>query len=223
VSPDPDPERVASSIQTTSAPVAGGAQAAIADASRKGFDLLWVGTEPGADMSGVVDKNVADVASGFDGHTALVFARGEFALDPPASRLNILIAVTGTAHSRRAAEVALALAQAGHGSVTALYVSDAPSKPRWRDTLSLTRALQTGEEAILKEMTDLAEQYGATLRPLLRNGRDPAGVIVEELTRGAHNLVVLGVTQRPGDTLSLGATARELLARSPQSVLLHAS
>jgi nucleotide-binding universal stress UspA family protein len=54
-------------------------------------------------------------------------------------------------------------------------------------------------------------------------GRQPAEAIVEEINRGTYSLVVLGVTQRPGETLSLGATARVLLARSSQSVLLHAS
>jgi hypothetical protein len=43
--------------------------------SKKGFDLLWIGTEPGTDPSGVIQGNVSDVASAFDGHVALVFAR----------------------------------------------------------------------------------------------------------------------------------------------------
>ena len=47
--------------------------------------------------------------------------------------------------------------------------------------------------------------------------------ILQELANGDYNLLVLGVTQRPGITLALGATAREVLARSTQSVLLHAS
>ena len=191
--------------------------------SKKGFDLLWIGTEPGTDPSGVIQGNVSDVASAFDGHVALVFARGTLAKHPLTSRLNILIPVTGTAHSRRAAEVALALAQACHGSVTALYVSEVPLRKVWNRNLSLTRALRGGEEAILREMTDLAQQYGPPLRPLLRAGHQPAEAIVEEINRGTYSLVVLGVAQRPGETLSLGATARVLLACSPQSVLLHAS
>jgi len=223
VLPSADTERLSGSIQVAKAPRAFDTHAAIAEVSKKGFDLLWIGTEPGTDASGVIHGNVSDVASAFDGHVALVFARGVLAKQPLTSRLNILIPVTGTAHSRRAAEVALALAQACHGSVTALYVSEVPLRKVWNRNLSLTRALRGGEEAILREMADLAQQYGPPLRPLLRVGRQPAEAIVEEINRGTYSLVVLGVTQRPGETLSLGATARVLLARSPQSVLLHAS
>jgi len=69
----------------------------------------------------------------------------------------------------------------------------------------------------------LAQRYDTPLRPLLRAGVAPAEVIVEELNREPYSLVVLGVTRRPGELLSLGSTAQEVLARSPQSVLLHAS
>ena len=223
VLPSADTERLAGSIQVAQAPRPRDTHAAIAEGSKKGFDLLWVGTEPGTDASGVIHTNVSNVASGFDGHVALVFARGALAKHPLASQPSILVPVTGTAHSRRAAEIALALAQACHGSVTALYVSKLPSTKVWRRNLSLTRALRGGEEAILREIADIAQQYATPLRPLLRAGRQPAEAIVEEINRGAYSLVVLGVTQRPGERLSLGATARVVLARSPQSVLLHAS
>ena len=72
-------------------------------------------------------------------------------------------------------------------------------------------------------MSELAHQYGAQLRPLTRPGGAPADVVVEEFERGNYNLVVMGVTQRPGDALALGTTARLVLARATQSVLLLAS
>ena len=223
VLPTADAERPAGSIQVAGASNPQDTQASIARVSKQGFDLLWIGTEPGADASGVVHKNVSVVASGFDGHVSLIFARGALASNPPARQMRILVAVTGTAHSRRAAEVALALAQACHGSVTALYVAGAPTTPLWRRDLDLKRALQGGEEAILKEVADLAQQYGTPLTTRHRTAANPAAEIVQELHRQPYELVVLGVTQRPGETLSLGATARAVLASSPRSVLLHAS
>ena len=223
VLPTTDAERPSRSIQISAAPLAQDAQAAIAEVSKQGFDLLWIGTEPGADASGVVDANVSAIASGFDGHLSVIFARGELAANPLIKKLHILVAVTGTAYSRRAAEISLALAQACHGSVTALYVAGAPIKSLWRRNLNLTRALRGGEEAILREIVDLAQQYGTPLSVRQRTAADPAAAIVQELHRQPYGLVVLGVTQRPGETLSLGATARTVLVRSPQSVLLHAS
>ena len=92
------------------------------------FGILWVGAEPGADASGLIHPTVADIASGFDGPVALVFARGTLAGNPLASELRILVPVSGAKYSRRAAEIALALAQACHATVTALYVSEAPPR-----------------------------------------------------------------------------------------------
>jgi Kef-type K+ transport system membrane component KefB/nucleotide-binding universal stress UspA family protein len=223
VLPNEDAGRQSGLVQTESATRADDTQATIAAVSKRGFGILWIGAEPGADASGLIQPNVVDVASGFDGHVALVFARGELARNPLASELRILVPVSGAKYSRRAAEVALALAQACHAAVTGLYVSEAPPRWLWRKNLKLTLALRGGEDAILKEMSDLANQYGAQFRPLARHGSDPAEVVVQELERGHYNLVVLGVTQRPGETLAVGTTARVVLARSAQSVLLHAS
>lgn len=223
VPPQADAARPAGAIQIVAPMRPGDSQAGIAEVSKRGFDLLWVGSDPGADASGVVSPHVSDIASAFHGHAALVFARGQLAQNPGSNALRVLVAVTGTAHSRRAAEVALSLAQASHGSVTALLVSTAPSRKEWSRTLNLTQALRGGEEAVLREITDLAEQYGTRVETLLRSGGDPAQAILEELGRGPYTVVILGVTRRPGESLSLGATARVVLAHSPQSVILHAS
>jgi Kef-type K+ transport system membrane component KefB/nucleotide-binding universal stress UspA family protein len=223
VLPNEDAERPSGQIQTEATPRADNTQASIAEVAKRGFGILWIGAEPGADTSGIIHPNVADVASGFDGHVALVFARGALASNPLASELRVLVPVSGANYSRRAAEVALALAQACRAAVTALYVAEVPAQTIWRRSLKLTLALRGGEDAILKEMSDLAHQYGAQLRPLARTGSVLAEAIVEEFERGNYNLLVLGVTQRPGETLALGTTARVVLARSTQSVLLLAS
>jgi Kef-type K+ transport system membrane component KefB/nucleotide-binding universal stress UspA family protein len=221
--PRADDERAAESIQIAPTTLPGDGEAAMAGVSGQGFDLLWVGTEPGANSAGVIHDNVAMLAAGFGGDVSLVFARGALAAPLQPRQLRILLAVTGTAHSRRAVEVALALAHASNGSVTALHVAGTVTRQLWRRNLQLTRALQGGDEAILREIADLAQQYGASLTSLLRTAAEPAAGILQELQRLPYDMVVLGVTRRPGDTLALGATARALLADSPQSVLLHAS
>jgi len=221
--PRADDKRAAESIQIAPTTLPGDGEAAMAGVSGQGFDLLWVGTEPGANSAGVIHDNVAMLAAGFGGDVSLVFARGALAAPLQPRQLRILLAVTGTAHSRRAVEVALALAHASNGSVTALHVAGTVTRQLWRRNLQLTRALQGGDEAILREIADLAQQYGASLTSLLRTAAEPAAGILQELQRLPYDMVVLGVTRRPGDTLALGATARALLADSPQSVLLHAS
>jgi Kef-type K+ transport system membrane component KefB/nucleotide-binding universal stress UspA family protein len=213
----PRPDHVASTSQASET------HTVIAEVAKKGFDLLWVGTEPAVDATGVISMHVTRIISAFEGHFALVVARGAPATNPVKTKPHILVPVTGTAHSRRAAELALALAQGSRASVTALHVSAAPSTWLWRRNLRLTLALQREEEALLGEMDVLAQQYRTQLRSLARTGRDPAEVILKELEQGIYSVVVLGVTPRPGETLSLGTTARVMLARSPHSVLLHAS
>lgn len=223
VMPRAEDERPVKSIQIAPAAKASDSETTIAEVAKQGFDLLWVGTEPGADSSGVIHANVAVLASGYGGHVSMVFARGELAAAPLTGTLRILVAVTGTAHSRRAVEVSLALAQACNGSVTALHVANTISKQPWRRNLHLPQALRDGDEAILREAADLAQHYKSTLTTLRRAAAEPAAAILKELNRASYSMVVLGVTQRPGETLALGATAQALLADSPQSVLLQAS
>ena len=221
--PGEDTARATSQVQTEAAPSSVDTTAAIAEVSKRGFGILWIGAGAGADPSGIIQPNIADVASGFPGHVAFVFARGELAGNPLASHIRLLLPVSGTEHSRRAAEIALALAQSCRASVTALHVSDSRVVRHWRDNLNLSLALRAGEDAILRETAGLAQQYGARFQSVARSGPDLAEAILQELAGGNHNLVVLGVTRRPGATLALGATARVVLAHSAQAVLLHAS
>jgi len=96
----------------------------IAEEARKGYDLLLIGVEPAVAARGEIHENVARVAQAFEGPLAIAVARGPHLEEPAAaSHLDILVPVTGTEYSRRGAEVALTLARASLGSVTALYVA----------------------------------------------------------------------------------------------------
>ena len=46
---------------------------------------------------------------------------------------------------------------------------------------------------------------------------------LRQLQSGRHNLLVMGVSPRPGQTLAFGAVAATLLARSERSLLYVAS
>src|SRR5438270_4713966 len=95
---------------------------AVAQEARKGYDLLFIGVEPVA-QEGAFDDKVARIAGEFKGPFGIAAARGSHRRPGTGRRaLDILVPVTGTPYSRRAAELALALARADNGSVTALYV-----------------------------------------------------------------------------------------------------
>ena len=97
-------------------------EAAVTKEARKGYDLLMIGVERTTAAHGGFHEQIARTVSGFEGPLAVAVARGSHLQEPLERRLNILVPVRGNKVSRRGAEVALALARAGSGAVTALYV-----------------------------------------------------------------------------------------------------
>jgi Kef-type K+ transport system membrane component KefB/nucleotide-binding universal stress UspA family protein len=196
---------------------------AVATEAKKGYDMLVVGvgaSETGE--AGALDKEIARLVGGFDGPYAIVIARGVHAVDPIGSDLDILAPVTGTAVSRRAAEVALALAHVNpRASVTALHVATA--SPRKRSFATPFVDIGYDEGAILRDTAELADRYGVKLRTAVRRHRAPENAILRQLTLGKHNLVVMGVNRRPGDTLFFGTVAASVLERSHRSIMLVSS
>lgn len=96
-------------------------QAIVAEA-RKGYGLLFIGREP-ASEGDAFHEQIMRSADGFGGPFAIAIARGRDRRETTGTRLDILVPVTGTAASRRGAELAIVLAQASQGSLTALYVT----------------------------------------------------------------------------------------------------
>lgn len=195
---------------------------AVPEQARKGYDFLLAGVEPAVD-DGRFTERVTRVANGFQGPFGLVFARGQHREDPDRAEKGILVPVTGTAYSRHGAEFALALAQASGAFVTVLYVASRSRGPAARRRLDLEWARDGNQEAILRDIVRLGEQMGVTVHPVLRRRGTPDEAILRQMRNRSHELIVMGVSRRPGETLFFGDVADVILEQSLQSLILVSS
>jgi nucleotide-binding universal stress UspA family protein len=173
---------------------------------------MIIGMEKTAIRQDQFHDDVARLAAGFDGPIVVVDARKEHVENPLHGKLSILVPVNGTEPSRRAAEP-IALARASKAPLTALYIAAGGKKKR----------SQQCEEAILKDIVELAETYEVNLRTSVRANVATEEAILEEMARRRHNLVVMGVGRRPGEKLFFGDTAAALLEKSGSSLMFVAS
>jgi Kef-type K+ transport system membrane component KefB/nucleotide-binding universal stress UspA family protein len=201
---------------------------AVAEEARKGYDLLVVGIAKTRDSNGGFSKDLSLITQSFEGPLAVANTRGrgrdrdhEGRDLTRLRRGRILIPVTGTDVSRRGVEVGLILARAIDAQVTALYVTRANSGAS-RQNPSRRLVMRRNELAVLKEIAALAERYDVPLRSTTRADMAPDEAILREAGRG-YDLVVLGVSRRPGNVLFFGNTAAVVLERSPTSNLFVAS
>ena len=177
-----------------------------------------VGNTPA--KNGAFHPDVARIASAFDGPLAVVAGKGVHLEQPQQSPLHILVPVNGTEVSRRAAEVAIAVAQASGCPVAALYVAHSTtSKPRKRRGFRLLQQ----EQAIMKDFVEMADHYDVTAKTAMRADVAPDKAILDESKKAEHDLIIMGVSRRPGDKLFFGDTAAALLEKSPVSVVFLAS
>lgn len=192
---------------------------AIADEARKGFDLLVVGVDEAAATKDRFDRKIEDIAAKFDGPLAIVAAKGKHLKQPMPDALNILVPVSGSGVSKRGAEVAVALTQAGSGSLRVIYVATTRDKGAQRGA---SRGLSQ-EAGILKDASDLAARYDVDITTTLRVNRAPEAAILREIDTTDVDLVVMGVDRIQADHLSFGGVADAVLRQSKVSVMLVSS
>ncbi len=185
---------------------------AVAEEAEKGYSLMVIGLEKTVARRAEFHEDITKLAAGFEGPLAVVDARDKLLEHPLGAGLNMLVPVNGTEYSRRAAEVAIAIARASHAPLTALYVA-----PRGR------KRSRRYEEAILKDISKLAETYDTDVRTAVRANIAAEEAILTELSRKPYNLVVIGTGRRPGEKLFFGDTAAALLEKSERSLLFVAS
>ncbi|MBR0699878.1 cation:proton antiporter [Bradyrhizobium diazoefficiens] len=191
----------------------------IAEEARKGFDLLVVGVDKVAATKDRFDRKIEDIATTFEGPLAIAAAKGKHLKQPMPEGLNILVPVSGSGISKRGAEVAVALAQGGSGSLRVIYVATTRDKGAQRGT---SRGLSQ-EAGILKDASDLAARYDVDITTTLRVNRAPEAAILREIDTTDVDLVVIGVDRIQADHLSFGGVADAVLRQSKVSVLLVSS
>ena len=193
---------------------------AIAEEASKGYDFLIVGIDDTRDPKGGFSKDLSLITRGFEGPLAVVDTRAPGREPGKARHGRVLIPVNGTEVSRRAVEVGLTLARASDAHVTALYVTRASASPARTPPRRIV--MRRNELGVIKDITALAERYDVALRNTTRADVAPDEAIRREAGRG-YDLVVLGVSRRPGEMLFFGNTAAAVLERSPTSILFVAS
>jgi len=197
---------------------------AISKEAKKGYGLLFIGREPASDGNRFTDQITRSAVS-FGGPIAITIARGARAPESDDRPLTILVPVTGTPTSRQGAELAIALAQGSRGSVTALHVAgNYPREGGWGlRRFGTVLAPDPGADATLRDIVELGKAYGVEVKGTLRSRRTAENAIIREVRSGTYDLVVMGVSPRPGEQLFFGEVPADLLARAPCSLLFVAS
>jgi nucleotide-binding universal stress UspA family protein len=204
---EPDPEKV---HLTARVPVDAPAEV-VKDEARKGYDLMFIGLDGTVEEDGGFAPKVNQIAAGFSG-PLIVYAHCGDEAARLTSRSRLLVPVNGSPGSRRAAEIAFAIARATGCKVHCLFVSQNDGRSRTR----------VREESVLKDMSELGERYGVdpTTRISARSGA--ADAILKEARRNVA-MIVMGVSARPGEELVFGNTATKVIQSCEMPVLFLAT
>jgi Kef-type K+ transport system membrane component KefB/nucleotide-binding universal stress UspA family protein len=200
-----------------------GPDSAIRREIQKGYGLLLLGIAKAESSQGGFHEEIARVAAMYEGPLAVVVAREP---DMDAARdgaLNILVPVRGNKVSRRAAELALAIAKVSNSSMTALYVLGTVGLGAAQRRLRRPTTTHHYEEAVLKDIVELADREGRSIRTALRLDVSPEDAILRQARLGHYNLIVMGVGRPAGETLFFGKVAAAILENSDCSILFVSS
>ena len=215
-------EQTRGSVEVTARLKKAASAEAIADEAQKGYDLLIVGIDKTRGPRGGFGPEITRIVNGFDGPLAVAIAGGPLATGTEPIR-RILIPANGTDVSRRAAETGFALARSCGSRVSALYVASGRSDGERRGRIRRGAAMRRNEETVLKDIAELGDRYDARVRTALRVDVAAEDAILKEAERGSYDLIVLGVTRRPGETLFFGNMAAAVLERADTAILFVAS
>jgi Kef-type K+ transport system membrane component KefB/nucleotide-binding universal stress UspA family protein len=193
---------------------------AIAEEAEKGYDLLLIGLDRVRGRSGRFNPDIERIAADFEGPLAIVEAKGAHREHPVQSDLDIVVPVNGSAAARRGAEVAIAIARVVRAPLRAIYVSETAGRNRARRDGMRAR---WHEQAILKDIVELADVADRDIKTAVRAGRPAADAILAEVGRSSDKLIVMGVARPSGEPLFFGEIAAAVMEKSPASILLVSS
>ena len=139
---------------------------------------------------------------------------------------NILVATDGSPHAERALAEAVDLARQAGGSLTIAAVVPAPNTWALGGAFGMAADYGQIQQDLERAYREMLETEHAKVpdeidsRSVLLNGR-PAPAIVDEVSSGNHDLVVMGSRGR-GEfrSLMLGSVSQQVLHESPVPVLI---
>jgi Kef-type K+ transport system membrane component KefB/nucleotide-binding universal stress UspA family protein len=196
------------------------AQKAIASEIEKGYGLLMIGREPA--LSGnTFSAPIAQSVAGARGAFAIVIARGVMRTSGAAQPLKVLVPVSGTALARSGAELAVALAHATHGAVTALFADSSSERLlQWPRRFGTALAPHSIAAASVREIVELGHAYNVEVTGRVRRASSSRRALLQELSELQPDLLIMAVSPRAGEQLFFGELATRMLADARCSLLL---
>ena len=181
----------------------------------KGYSIVFIGVEqPLSSTSHRFEDQIQRLAAAFDGPLGIVFNAGP-AIANATSPLRLLVPTGGTVEARMATEIALALAKASAGTVTALHVFDR------RDDGDLLRGRSRRHGlSVLVDARRLGKRSGVAVNGLTLTHSRPEAAIERAAQLGTYDLVVLGTSLRQGEAAFLGPRSMALIRSLRIPVLL---
>jgi Kef-type K+ transport system membrane component KefB/nucleotide-binding universal stress UspA family protein len=193
------------------------AEDAIGKEAAKGYSIAFVGIgQPISATAPRFEEPLQALIAAFDGPVAILLNGGRYETASTVP-LNILVPTGGSADARVATEIALTLAAASRGTLTALHVFD----PR-EDTLLLRGRARRLGISVLVEAHRLGKRSGVAVKGLTATSPQPETEIRRAARRGRYDLVVLGTSLRHGETKFLGPRTLALVQSLRTPVLLIA-
>ncbi len=183
----------------------------------RGYDIVFVGIDrPIAESQLRFEDRLQKLVNAFDGPVAIV-VNGGGAAGPADVPLDILLPAAGTQDASLATEVAISLAAATKGNVTALHVFD----PQIDTAILRGRGRRAGISALV-DVHRAGKRGGVPVKGLTATNIRPEAEIRRAVRGGRFDLIVLGTSLRHGETKFLGPRTASLLRAIRTPVLLLA-
>ncbi len=182
----------------------------------RGYDIAFVGIDrPIAESQLRFEERLQKLVNSFDGPVAIAI-NGAGAAGPADVPLDILLPAAGTQDARLATEIAISLAAATKGNVTALHVFDPQA-----DTAVLRGRGRRAGMSVLVDVHRAGKRGGVPVKGLTATNIRPEAEIRRALRGGGFDLVVLGTSLRHGETRFLGPRTAALIrvVRTPMLLI----
>jgi K+:H+ antiporter len=183
----------------------------------KGYSVAFVGIkQPISATANQFDDQLQRLVEAFDGPLAIVL-NGARPAGEPGTPLNILVPTGGTPEARLATEIALALAKASEGVLTALHVFDPQD-----DTEMLRGRARRQGLSLLVDARRLGKRSGVSVKGISVTNSRPEVEIRRVARTGRYDLIEVGTSLRQGETKFLSPRSSALIRSLRSPVLLIA-